>query len=725
MKISAKKHISVLMALVMVLTVFSGIRISADAVENDTAMVYFENTRQWGPIYCYYWSDANTQMTAWPGEQMHQEASAYYSLEIPAQAQYVIFTDCYEQTADLKFPGNGYLYSCATDTWVPYTGCVHSWDEGRTPREPNCTTEGYTIFTCTLCGDTYQVKIPALGHDYDAGICLTCGKEEPDAYTLYFRNTEGWEQVRFYCWNGDYRIAPWPGEVTIPMGDDVYLARVPYAAQYIIFNDGAGNQTADLIIPGTGSYIYDPTVGDWHPYDVTCEHVLHFEEAVTVADCTHDGLDRYVCTLCGETVEMTSPAVGHDYADGICTRCGDRQETAAVYFDLGTGGWQLVYYYWWTYDSNIGAWPGALMKPVGDGVYCAEVPADISGIIFTNGRGDQTEDLRMPGDEYIYDLDSGEWTPYTSCDHQWEGGTCVLCGKKNQQTVTIYFNHAFQYCDGLNVRYSGSTMDTVPMEHVGGTVYRAQVPADASVWFRCDCGPVGYAATIPGDGYILYPAKTRWELYNGCAHEWDEGQVRDEWTCEQDEVTVYSCLHCDEEFEMYRTAYGHNYVDCVCQNCGREVPQTITLYLSNAEDWESAYVYIWNKNEHLAMWPGLQMEKAGEMFRMEIPGNYQYIMFNDGHDLTTEELLIPGDRDIYDWESGSWVTLPKEPVLGDGNGDGSLDILDVAVTYTYVKNNTVPKNINIAGLDVNGDGELNIVDVAMMYAHVKGTRTLW
>ena len=706
----AKKCLSVLMALVMVLSMFSITGTDVTAAGGNTVTVYLENTRKWGPIYCYYWSDSNTQMTAWPGVKMQHEAAAYYSLAIPAQAQYVIFTDGTEQTADLTFPGGGYIYNETTDSWTPYNGCTHDWGTGAVTREPDCTTDGRITYTCALCRDTYQTAIPALGHDYDAGICQTCGNQEPGSYSLYFRNTEGWEQVRFYCWGDNFTLMTWPGEIAVSMGEDVYLAKVPYSAQFIIFNDGGSNQTADLIVPCTGDHLYDISTGDWQPYQVACHHVLHLTQTVTPAGCTQDGLNRHVCTLCAETVDVIVPALGHDYADGVCTRCGADEETCTVYFDLGSNAWGLVYYYWWISGHYGEAWPGSLMTPLGEGIYSAEVPADVEGIIFNNGMGSQTGDLQLPGDGCIYRLDSDRWDYYS---------------QQQENLVTVYFNHAFQYCDCLNVRYSGSTTGYIPMECVGGTVYRAQVPADAQLRFECDCGPVGHVASIPGDGYILYPADGTWEHYNGCAHQWDEGQIRDEWTCEQDEVTVYSCLHCESEFNTYKTAYGHNYVDFVCQNCGREVPETVTLYLDGAKDWDNVYAFVWNKNESLSAWPGIKMEAKGDWYAVEVPGCYQYITFSDGDQVNTGELSIPGDGYIYDLESESWTTLPKTPVPGDTTGDGTLDIMDVVNIYTYVSKGAVPEGCDMTNADVNGDGAWNVVDVAMMYAHVKGTRLLW
>jgi hypothetical protein len=45
---------------------------------------------------------------------------------------------------------------------------------------PTCTEDGFTTYTCSICGDTYVGDtIPALGHDYQNGVCVRCGKWDP------------------------------------------------------------------------------------------------------------------------------------------------------------------------------------------------------------------------------------------------------------------------------------------------------------------------------------------------------------------------------------------------------------------------------------------------------------------------------------------------------------------------------------------------------------------
>lgn len=42
---------------------------------------------------------------------------------------------------------------------------------------PTCTQSGAQVYTCSDCGDVYTESIPAVGHQYEHGVCITCGAE--------------------------------------------------------------------------------------------------------------------------------------------------------------------------------------------------------------------------------------------------------------------------------------------------------------------------------------------------------------------------------------------------------------------------------------------------------------------------------------------------------------------------------------------------------------------
>ncbi len=56
--------------------------------------------------------------------------------------------------------------------------CPHEWAE-TSSTEATCIAEGLTVYTCSLCGETSEVTIPELGHNYVNGVCSRCGAAEP------------------------------------------------------------------------------------------------------------------------------------------------------------------------------------------------------------------------------------------------------------------------------------------------------------------------------------------------------------------------------------------------------------------------------------------------------------------------------------------------------------------------------------------------------------------
>lgn len=48
--------------------------------------------------------------------------------------------------------------------------------------DPTCTANGLATYTCTECGDVWTEELPALGHDFEDGTCVRCGRVEPERF---------------------------------------------------------------------------------------------------------------------------------------------------------------------------------------------------------------------------------------------------------------------------------------------------------------------------------------------------------------------------------------------------------------------------------------------------------------------------------------------------------------------------------------------------------------
>lgn len=78
----------------------------------DTYTVKFLNSQRWsGTIYCYYWTNGKEGNVAWPGTPMefvenNEHGEAVYTIEVPSDADFVIFNNGSSQTVDIPFDGS-------------------------------------------------------------------------------------------------------------------------------------------------------------------------------------------------------------------------------------------------------------------------------------------------------------------------------------------------------------------------------------------------------------------------------------------------------------------------------------------------------------------------------------------------------------------------------------------------------------------------------------------
>lgn len=195
--------------------------------------IYYKNTNSWSTVKAYYWSDANTAMTTWPGVSMESVGNSTYRVEVPADAQYIIFNNgSGTKTDDLKIPGMNQIYN--NGSWSPYTGG----------------------------GDVTQ---PTTGGGSTTGTTVT------------FTNSLNWNgTICCYYWpTGSAGPVAWPGSAmtsagTNDFGQAVYTFDVPAGNDNIIFTNGS-SQTVDIKLDGSATRFYAEstmsgsgyTVGTW------------------------------------------------------------------------------------------------------------------------------------------------------------------------------------------------------------------------------------------------------------------------------------------------------------------------------------------------------------------------------------------------------------------------------------------------------------------------------
>lgn len=255
-----------------------------------------------------------------------------------------------------------------------YPACEHSYDEGRVIA-PNCTSQGYTVYQCSLCNHIYEdAYTDPLGHSFDeTGCCTACGII--GYYTIFFRNDLQWSDIRVqYSGSSFAEDAEDPGVLMEYYfnedNKDFYVAKIPMDAQQIRFTgmkDGELQNSPNSYyerFEGCAYYIDEETM--WYgnlyliancdhkynsntddgdctsPLECSICHVVILEKEAheftlgiasdkiaSEATCTEAAKYYAKCDNCemigDQTVAVGDP-LGHTYEDGLCVNgCGTKE----------------------------------------------------------------------------------------------------------------------------------------------------------------------------------------------------------------------------------------------------------------------------------------------------------------------------------------------------------------------------------------------------------------
>lgn len=185
------------------------------------------------------------------------------------------------------YPGHGKVDNLQTvySSWVL---CPHNYKTAIT--KATCTAEGYTTYTCDLCGYSYRSNtVPATGHSYNSEITPpTCTTE---GYTTHTCNVCGHSYT----------------------GNQVAALGHSYSAKVT-----PPTCTAEGYTTHTCNICGHSYTGNTVPKK---EHSL--TSTTFAPTCTTEGSISYVCLFCDYSYRETSaPALGHSYKDGACSLCG-------------------------------------------------------------------------------------------------------------------------------------------------------------------------------------------------------------------------------------------------------------------------------------------------------------------------------------------------------------------------------------------------------------------
>lgn len=204
----------------------------------------------------------------------------------------------------VEVPGNTVVIKLESDsTFVEYgfaVSKVSTEDEKHvhsyvpTVIHPTCTKGGYTEYVCSTCGSAYKDDLlDPLGHDY---VWTVTSKP-----TLSKAGT-----LRVVC-----SRCKTAATVSLPA-----LNRTDYT--YSV------EKPATCTAAGIGRYTWKNTTYTAVSIDVPIAKTPHsYVDTVTPPSCTTQGYISHICAICGDNfVDQHKAALGHDFVEGTCSRCG-------------------------------------------------------------------------------------------------------------------------------------------------------------------------------------------------------------------------------------------------------------------------------------------------------------------------------------------------------------------------------------------------------------------
>ena len=271
------------------------------------------------------------------------------SVEIPASVSYIgkwAFNNA-EDLKDVYFTGTeeqwnaieiGEYNTALQNATIHYNYVHHDHTYATQKTAATCTENGYTTYTCTICGHNYNDDFTyRISHNYVNGVCTMCGKEDPDyvaPHTHSYASTvtaptcteKGY--TTYTCSCGDSYVADYVDALghdnQIENAKAATCTEAGYTGDKICMRCGAETEKGTVI----NALGHDYKDGKCTRCDATdpnyvAPHTHSYTSTVTAPTCTEKGYTTHTCSICGDSYKDSyTKALGHDYKDGKCTRCG-------------------------------------------------------------------------------------------------------------------------------------------------------------------------------------------------------------------------------------------------------------------------------------------------------------------------------------------------------------------------------------------------------------------
>ena len=261
-------------------------------------------------------------------------------------------------------------------------------------------------------------------------------------------------------------------------------------------------------------------------------------------------------------------------------------------------------------------------------------------------------------------------------------------------SVKYVGDEAFAYCDELqSVRFEGNAPVFEP-----GTF---ATYADQSIGACYEKGTAGWDQ-LDGSSYGDNVYWLEDHLYGDYI---PDGNA----TCTADGTKTASCILCGQRKTVADPGSAeHCYMDGVCQFCGSHEP--VKGYIEAVvQGTETGTIAVYPAGATEPAFLGQINEGCCDIYEIPV-GSYTLVVSSEGYVSREYEVTLIEDANLME------LSLSRP---GDPNGDGVMDISDVARIYAQTRGAISLEAYALACADMDGDGTVDIADTARAYAAVK------
>ena len=564
-----------------------------------------------------------------------------------------------------------------------YERPIHNHFYTETVVAPTCVTMGYTLHTCS-CGDSYRDNyIEGPGHKWDDG-------EIVQNATCYING-----QIKYTC------------TVCNATRNEVILAKHDWTEEIIqaatCTTDGLLSRTCNIC--GARETEIIPAGHNWN------EGVV-LEEPT----CTEAGLKSCVCLTCGVCENLVIDELGHNFYNGICTRCGaqipdiitpnDDHPEYGMYFEidsiLSNYGSDLINEYGVLLDHN----PDAIIKKVA--VYLTQ-----DGTMWRRCIACVGENIEYA--TYVPYLSYEDDIKYTGLNSPYIN-TFTL--RENSKGVWCYSDYA---TIGVNLEDSQGNL-LLSLYDIGQAGAKTRIFTDLEEMKRWLEDPSECLDHF--DGYweivteptVISAGLKRLVCYN-CG-----GTIREEI------IPVLSMI----KVETISSKAGATITVAVSiQNNPGIMGAVLNLtYDERLELLEATEGSAWNTlnitmpgrftNSCNFVWDGISGNDMGNgiilLLKFKVPADAEVDTFYDISVSYRDGNMVNADgENVFISIQNGGILIDR--LMGDVNDDGVVNALDVVMLRRYIAGG-YDVVINSEQSDMNGDGQITVADIIALRRYI-------